>query len=253
LIEEYKNKKLAEYIKPNGKYLIRFGHGLGDTIMFLPAFDKLRAEYADCTFHLHLECGQELEWGSYRDDGTYDEIFHLDFPMCEGESGITKMMKCCRDELGIKSPTIDTAKLEQKENPFVAVHFQGTALPGSVNCPEEIAKQIWNEIISAGKIPIEIHFEHIFHNPVNNRYPFITRSMRDLRPRISTLIAAIQHCFAFVGVASGPFVAALSCLPGRVMYIQKYHMVESYTRSAIPVVDVLNFKSGEVHKWLNSL
>jgi len=252
LIADYKNKKLVEYLKPNGKYLIRFGHGLGDTIMFLPAFEALKARYPACTFHLYLECGQEFEWQSHRDDGSYDEIFHLDFPMCEGEKG-TKTEKCCRCELGIEPPEKDVIELERKHNPFVMVHFQGTALPGSVNCDEEIAQRIWYEIKSADKIPVEVHFQHVFHNPFNKMYPFVTRHMRDLQPKISTLIAALQHSCAFIGVASGPFVAALSCLPGRVMYLQKNHRVESYTRADVPVVDLMNFESGEIYKWLRSL
>ena len=117
MIEEYKNKKLSEYVKPGGRYLIRFGHGLGDTIMFMPAFLKLKTDYPDSTFHIHLECGQELEWVSHRDDGYYDEIFHIDFPMSEG-SGITKTEKCCQDELGIVPPVGDVGYFRKKQNPF---------------------------------------------------------------------------------------------------------------------------------------
>lgn len=252
MIAEYKTKKLVEYLSPGGKYQIRFGHGLGDTIMFLPAFEMLRELHPECTIHLYLECGQELEWESHTDDGTYDEIFHLDFPMCEGEN-ITKLTKCCEQELGIKVPSKDVIELNKKDNPFVAVHFQGTALPNSVNCPEEIARKIWSEIVEAGKVPIEVHFEHMFHNPVNQRYSFVTRNVRDLPAKISTLIATIQHCGAFIGVASGPFVVALSHFPHRTLYLQKHHKVSSYTRDGLPIVDLLNFVPGKVYQWLTSL
>ena len=251
MIAEYKNKKLIEYIKPGGKYLIRFGHGLGDTIMFLPALEKLRKDYP-ATFHLYLECGQELEWESHTDDGSYDEIFHLDFPMSEGD-GITKTSKCCRDELGIGPPEKDVIELDNKQNPFVSVHFQGTALPGSVNCPELIANKIWYEIIEAGKIPIEVHFKHIFHNPVNEKYPFICRDVRDIEPKITTLISAIQYSFAFVGVASGPLIVALSCLPERTLYLERNHKIESYTRRHVPCIDLNNYAEGSVYEWLSSL
>ena len=253
MIAEYKNKKLCDYVKPGRRYLIRFGHGLGDTIMFLPAFEKLKSDFPDATFHLYLESGQELEWVSHKDDGHYDEIFHLDFPMSEGERGITKMIKCCRDELGIDPPFADVVSLSKKQNPFVSVHFQGTALPGSVNCPEEIAAQIWEEIVDAGKVPIECHFEHPFHNPVNRKYEFIHRTVRDVPAKISTLIGMIQHCFAFVGVASGPFVAALSCMPHRTLFLEKKHKVNSYTRNRIAVVELNDYRPGSVCSWLKTL
>ena len=41
MIRDYKDKKLSEYLEPGQKVLIRFGHGLGDTIMFIPALEKL--------------------------------------------------------------------------------------------------------------------------------------------------------------------------------------------------------------------
>jgi len=252
MITEYKNKKLAEYVKPGGRYLIRFGHGLGDTIMFMPAFLKLKTDFPESTFHIHLECGQELEWVSHRDDGYYDEIFHLDFPMSEG-SGITKTEKCCQDELGIVPPVGDVGYFRKKQNPFVSVHFQGTALPWSVNCPKDIANKIWYEIIEAGKIPIEVHFEHVFHNPVNKKYPFIERSMRDIPATIEKLVATIQHSFAFVGVASGPFVVALSCMPHRLLYLQNKHKIESYTKRKIPTVDLHDYGEGTIYQWLKTL
>jgi hypothetical protein len=172
--------------------------------------------------------------------------------MSEHENG-TKMMKCCKDELGIAPPHNDVAYIKKKHTPFVSVHFQGTALPGSVNCPKETAQLIWEEIKEAGKVPIEVHFEHIFHNPVNAKYPFVTRDMRDIPAKISTLIATIQHSFAFIGVASGPFVVALSCMPHRTLYLQKKHKISSYTRSEVQFVDVNNYKPGIIYQWLKTL
>ena len=59
MITSYKDKKLVEYIKPGGRYLIRFGHGLGDTIMFMPAFYRLQQLYPESQIDIYLECGQE--------------------------------------------------------------------------------------------------------------------------------------------------------------------------------------------------
>jgi len=252
MIRDYRNKKLAEYLEPNQKVLIRFGHGLGDTIMFIPALEKLRSEYPKTQIDLYVESGQEEIFESAKDmnDPSYDYIFHLDFPMCEG-SNITKVEKCCKEELGINVPKKEFADLPDKESPLVAVHFHGTALPKSVGCPEDVAKKIWFEIIQAGKIPIECHFRHMFHNPVNILFDAVNRHVRDIPADLHKLIGLIQHCYAFIGVASGPFVVAMSVMPERMMYLEKQHPLKNYTkRKDLASVNVLKYKEGSVYEWL---
>ena len=264
MIISYAEKKVAEYLEPGKKYLIRFGHGLGDTIMFVPCLDQLRIEHPECIIDLYVECGQEEIWESAidKDDPQYDEIFHLDFPMAEG-SLLTKPEKCCIEELGC-SPVTKTAILPAKASPFVPIHFHGTALPDSVGCPPEVARAIWNEVKDFGKIPIECHFKHIFHNPVNDiynadtgllmsQYDFITRDVRDCRANLHNLIGMLQHSWAFIGVASGPLVAALATIPNKVLYLRKHHDIACYTKQAITSVDVFNYQAGTILKWLDQL
>lgn len=254
------------------KILIRFGHGWGDTLMFMPIFDQLKVDFPDVEFDIYLENGQEEIFESYpnKNNGEHDLVFHLDFPMSEG-SGITKAEKCCQEEIGIeyqakfnwgfnspeepilRNETASLRVLPRYESPFVAVHFQGTALPNSVNCPKDIAYKIWDEIIEFGKIPIECHFEHGFHNPVNRKYSFINRDVRDCNANLRSLIGLIQHSFAFVGIASGPFVTALVEMPNRTLFIQNKHKIKDYTRQDIKTIDILNYKSGTVKEWLKTL
>lgn len=253
MIESFKKKKLVEYLKSGQNVLIRFGHGLGDTIMFMPIFYKLKELYPDINFDLYVESGQEEIFESIKDKDApgYDLVFSLNFPMSEG-SGITKQEKCCRDEIGIK-PVVSVAKLPQKSSPFVAVHFHGTALPNSVGCPENIAKSIWNEIADFGKIPIECHFQHTFHNPINKKFEFIDNNVRQYRANLHNLIGLIQHSFAFIGVASGPFVVSMSCMPDRTLYLEKNHPVETYTKDDIQKIRIDTYQQGDIKKWLNML
>lgn len=258
MITNYKEKKLIEYIKPGGKYLIRFGHGLGDTMMFIPAFRRLQKQFPDSQIDIYLECGQEkiFECVLDKEGKGYDEVFHLDYPMVEHENG-TKTEKCCTDELGINAFGLPPVSwLENYDSPLVAIHYQGTALPGSVNCPPGIAQQIWNEVIESGKIPFEVHFEHIFHNPVNEKYGFISRHVRDCKPEISSLIGLMQRCFAFIGVASGPFTIALSVLPRhRIMFLERKHNLKSYVRHThdIHCIKIADYEGGMVNNWLDML
>lgn len=254
LIMKYKDKKLVEYLKPGLKVMIRFGHGLGDTLLFIPVYEKLKRLYPDVHFDLYVEAGQEQIFKSVKnkDDPSYDYIFHLDFPMSEGVK-TSKPAKCCRDEIGI-DPITEVTRLGKYPSPLVGVHFHGTALPGSVGCPENIAQQIWKEVKEAGKIPIEAHFQHMWHNPVNIKFPFVESTVRESQANLKNLIGLVQKCSAFIGVASGPFIVALSAMPKRTLFLERSHKLECYTLDKeVQRVDVQNYKPGSVKQWLLNL
>lgn len=256
LITEYSKKKLVDYLTDGMCVLIRFGHGWGDTQMFIPIFDKLRANYPNVHFDLYVECGQEKIYGSYENKNggpEHDIIFSINFPMSEG-SDQTKQEKCCQDEIGIEPPDQAIASLPMYFSPLVGVHFQGTALPNSVNCPPRVAQMIWNEIRDTGLIPIEVHFEHVFHNPYNTKYEFIDSTVRGAKPELKSLIALLQRCRAFVGVASGPLITALSVMDREnVMFLERLHKIESYVKYSVPKVNVMDYKEGSIKAWLKSL
>jgi hypothetical protein len=260
-ITDFEKKKLVEYLKPGLKVLIRFGHGWGDTQMFYPIYQRLIELHPEVHFDLYVECGQEEIFTSYpnKEGNEHDLVFSLNFPMSEG-SEQTKAEKCCTDEVGIEPlgsmfhlPIPPTAALPVYDNPFVLCHFQGTALPNSVNCPEGVAQQIWAEIIEAGKIPIECHFEHVFHNPVNAKYGFIDSNVRKATPKLSTLIAMVESSFAFIGVASGPFITALSVYPERTFFLERAHKLENYVKYPVARMDVNNYEKGRIKTWLEGL
>ena len=67
MIENFKEKKLVEYLENGQKVLIRFGHGLGDTLMFMPVFNHLKSLYPNIHFDLYVESGQEEIFESIKD------------------------------------------------------------------------------------------------------------------------------------------------------------------------------------------
>jgi hypothetical protein len=255
LITDYSQKKLAEYLKPGDRALIRFGHGLGDTLMFMPAFESLRELHPEVAIDLYVESGQEEIWDSVADkdaDG-YDHVFHLDFPMSEG-TGKTKLELCCETELGIDPPYQEVAWVRSQFSPLVGVHFHGTALPESVNCPEAVARQIWEEILHAGRIPIECHFEHIFHNPSNEKFSWIDRDVRGCRADLHNLFGLVQRLGAFIGVASGPWVVALAWIPARTMLLENRHTLGDYVRvKKTHAVHINDYQPGMVLEWLKEI
>jgi hypothetical protein len=222
-------------------------------MMFYPVFEKLVSLYPNVTFDLYLESGQEKIFPCVQNynENNYDLIFDIHFPMSEGTQ-YAKAEICCLAEIGIE-PVIDLYKFDRYESPFVAVHFQSTALPGFANCDEQTAVQIWNEIVFTGLIPIECHFEHMFHNPVNEKFNFITREVRGIKPEIKTLVSLIQHSFAFIGVASGPLVVAMSTFADRTIYLKRDFDVNNYTTEKIIEVDIKNYQDGTIRKYLEEM
>lgn len=261
IIDNYKDKKIVDYLKPGGKYLVNFHSGLGDLFMFLPVYKTFKAIYSlacECEIKLYVQSGQEELFGEAKeiDESKYSAVFSLNYPMAV-HSGETKAERCAKHELGMTDEDLENVPefdwLPKIHSPIVGCHFQGTALPDSVNCPEPVARQIWQEIKDFGKVPFEVNFCHLFHNPVNAKYSFIDNSARNYKPNVSNLIGLIQQCGAFIGVASGPFVAAMATIPNATFYLEKNHPLETYTRQDVPKIHVDKYVNGTIIDWLKGV
>lgn len=267
--------KLSHYLDvlKKGKVGLCFGHGLGDTILFMNVFDKLASLYPDIQFDLILQRGlgfeelandivgknkavvytKDLSYNT--DNPDYDIIADIDFPMTEGHMEYTKAEGCCRNELGIE-PIGEHKKITCGKNRLIGVHFAITCLPDAANPDEETAKMIWDDVLESGFIPIEMHFCHVFHNPVNKMFPFIDCTVRRVKPQISTLIGLIQSCIGVICVVSGNLHVALSILSDeKIFFLEKHFKLESFThRTNIRKASIMpkEYKH-EVKDWLQTL
>lgn len=262
------DEKLVNYLGPEtNRVLLIFWHGLGDLIMFLNPYDKLRELYPHIHFDLAVQKGLGFDEitpdakfitaddMNHLADLDYDIVAKIHFPMNEGQTEHTKGEWCCIYELGIP-PTNGHKGLCPGRNRLVGVHFNITCLPDAANPDKETAEQIWNEILEAGYIPIETHFEHVFHNPVNRKFDFIDCTVRRVTPRVSTLVGLIRRCTAFIGVVSGNFHTALATIPSdRIMFLQKHFKLECFTRLPVARVSILpgEYTPGDIKRWLKTL
>lgn len=265
----YDEKKLNVYLsedKPK-EVLIIFWHGVGDLVMFLNPYARLREYYPDIKFTLAVQKGLGFEDivpeailidGDYFDkleDKPFDLIAKVHFPMSENQIIHTKGEFCCLHELGIP-PICGHRNIGVGANRLIGVHFNITCLPDSCNPSEETAKLVWEEILEAGYIPIETHFEHTFHNPVNKKFEFVDCSVRKVKPRISTLIGLMNSLTAFVGVVSGNLHTALATLPSsRIFFLEKHFKLECFTRLPVARASIKDgeYKRDELKKWLAEL
>lgn len=257
--QENKMSWYLDYMKPR-RVLIVFWHGVGDVVQFLGLLDILKQKYPETQFDLGLQKGLDeetlypsavlLENLDNIEEG-YDITFLIHFPV-ETDPDLTKSELCCREELGIDPVTNYKLITKPFESKLCAVHFNLTCLPDLVTPEYDVAQQIWNDILNAGWIPIEVHFQHIYHNPVNTKFDFIDCTVRRCIPRLSSLIGLLQRCGAFIGVVSGPFHCALATMnTNRIAYLEK-EIPNRFTRENIQVFNLKDYRGG-VGLWLGGI
>ena len=263
-IKAYDKFKVEEMLgtMPTGQAaLIVFWHGVGDLLMFLPVFCNLRERFPQLKIDLGIQPGVgHLElWPDavelWEKDFTVDHAyaFVINFPMVEGGNKMTKAEYCSRFEIGHEPHDLNLPHVSAIDNRLVGVHFQGTCLPGSTNPSPEIAEKIWKDLLAEGYVPFDMHFVHNFHNPVNVPLPWASRNCRDLVPSLTLLRSLIGSCFAFIGVASGPFVLAACMSPNRAIYLQKGHDASCYFHNFSNIIDLQKYDEKERDKMLNML
>jgi len=268
------NKKLVDYIKEHNpkKIGLCFGHGLGDTVMFMSPFESLCQKYPEIKFTLIMQKGlgfEEIEKDIlsnnidvvFTNDLSYNEVVlgydiiaDIDFPMSEGQIKLTKGEYCCVHELGI-DPVNGHKKITCGKNRLIGIHYFITCLPDACNPDEETAKRIWDDVLGAGFIPIEMHFQHVFHNPVNKKFDFVDSNVRKVKPQVSTLVGLIEQCAGVICVVSGNLHTAISVLPPeRIFFLEKHFKLESFTKLEIARASIMpNEYKNEVRDWLVSL
>ena len=271
IFSNFTQKRAVDIARDHKRVLVDFAHGLGDTVMFLPAFEDFRAALPSVQVDLLTHFGQDEVFGKkdavYKD---YDVVFTLPYDMAEN-SGLTKTEACCVRELGI-SPVEVKKKLNsswyrtahpelfksdeqfQRDSPYVLLAFQSTALPDPCNCPLELAETLWREVESVGKIPVECHFQHCFANPRNVAYPFVGNSTtRKLPASVKLLSNVVKTSFAFVGVATGSTVVAMASNCDRTAFLERAYHRKDYFAEVGPSFDIATYKRGSLAAWLRQL
>lgn len=251
VISNFKNKKLVEYLKDGMRVMILFNwHGMGDCIMFLPLYYKLKKMYPNVSFNLKCNVGQEI----FDDinDKEYDIYFDIIFPEFNDKRyypytiGISKPHICCYAELGIPfSKDIEFTWKPKKiidsgivvPNNSVGVAFQVTSNPKK-SIDRDTAKFVWDTIKNMGFNPIEVHFEHSLKNENNKKYDFIDNTCRGYKANIENVIDVINKCRGFIGVNTGTFCMATAMKNGNVLHMYKVHHFYPHYKQFNPVKEI---------------
>lgn len=245
------------------KVAIVFFHGVGDVVMFNGILDRIRETWPYIEFDVVFLKGLDLEEvipdaivleGNWEEEVAklpHDFAFLSHFPLEDAnDPSTTKGEIACRREYGI-TPYSVHKRIRPK--PLVAVHFQCTSVPGVANIDPAVAEKIWKEIEDAGCQPIETHFQHVFHNPVNSKYDFVDNHCRGNAPRLRNLVSLLGACECFIGGVSGNFHLALSVLGHhRVLFLKNRIPGGCFTKEPLDEIDTRNYEEGSVFRWLSA-
>lgn len=269
IIEPYRQElKLIDYLNDDVKKVgIVFWHGLGDCVQFIHILKLLRGTFTTTRFDIMLQAnlGQEVIYPDavflndldHLKEMDYDYIFLIHFPV-EIE-GMTKSELCCETEIGCTKvweygqiPGFPRKNFGHPSR-LIGIHYHNTALPDVFNPSRDVAEKIWTEVRESGFIPIELDFNHPYHNPVNEKFDFIDCTVRRVHANVTTLLSLLNACQGVIAVPSGPLHCAMAMIPRQVLYLEKCIPVKRFTYWNIPSVDVKDYKDGQVRDWLSKL
>jgi len=259
IFNNYSEHKVFDIIKANGfkKILIRMKAGLGDAMMFravcLPALkDAVEGLYSACADIIDVDVqvhnGQDVIFAKkdvYCGDLSYYEaVFELEFPdncfKWEGADTLTKPETCLRDELGL--PYMNAKEYyygtgNYVNSSFVGIHLFSTCYAG-LNCPEEFARNLWQQIADNGLIPLDTYIETPGGKNRYKAYDFETQNLKGVTPGIDKLSRVISSCAGFASVSSGNFFLALQYMPPqKILFLQTIFRPVKLTRLPVHVVD----------------
>lgn len=264
-IEPEKMEKKLRYFLDTGdfkKVVLVLWHGLGDRVMAEAPLRKLRSLYPDIHFDIAVCKGldqDKLYSGAIEVEGNwretlpalYDLVVQVNMPVERLDNlSLTKAEVCCIEELGIE-PVSGHPFIASKQ--LVGLSFHCTSVGWLANADENVAKQVWQDVIDTDYVPFECTMRHPFFNPENKLYPFVDKHVRDWPATIDTLSALIGSCGAFISAVGGPFHLALAILgPKRVMLLEKDLKAAHFTKEKIATANLHDYKH-EVLEFLGGL
>lgn len=268
IITNYTEKKLVEYLEDGMSVRIDYPHGLGDVLMFMPYYYRLRELYPKVDFYIQTTPDKQPLLGELPDI-TFDYIFKMSMHFNESDGiykGKTKPECNCFFDIGMEYDKSieyqDVLYLEQymqKDRQYIGFCWFSTHHSYNTDCDYELAKYMWYEAIEKGYTPIELQFYQSgnVHNIHNRRFDFATNTMREESPDIFKLLEIAGQCKGIAAVSTGPFHLSSVMMPENTLYLKKGFDISYYTnRSDIKQADIMRNKTQAkdgIDKWLDSL
>lgn len=264
-ISNFSKKKVVDYLTSYGKILFIFRHGLGDIVNFIPLVEELKVQYPKYQFYFGIEKSRNLNFyphffqidSNFRSImSQFTHIFRINY--FEPENGMCKPYVCNEKEIGLDYFTWKPYNLKIEKIPIkkrAGIHFFGNTKQGSKSLDEETAEIIWNELIISGFEPFEITNNSFnFYTDLGKNFIKKSSTLRFSNPKLETMIFEISQCETFLGIESGLIYLAGTILGfENCVGLERNYLFEKYLPERISIIDVKNYKKGNVIKKLKAI
>lgn len=266
--------------KANKGSLFVFEHGLGDLINFIPVHKEFCrqtkisvkiASSAKRQFHLISSGIISLDGFESSIRQKFDYIYRIHYPdssnsnpPIELHNESAKPYLCAFYELGMSDFTWTPFRMRNQSwvpnSNRVGVHLFGHTGMSCKFCPNSVSELIWNEIVSAGYEPYEVHMipnfakEYTIEDRGDNCTLSMinpTNSLRFEKPDLARMIEEIGKCKFFIGIDSGPIYLASALLGcDRIIGLTNQKRHDHFLPKHITTTSVGSYKKGSIIKIL---
>lgn len=259
-ITRYISKKISEIIKPGDKVLIEYECGLGDVIMFLPYYERLKQMFPEVKFDLKTK-NQGMFFKFNTNPSYYNWIFRCASFFNEEKPELQRWTKpeCnCVLQLGIPyDKDIEyTVSLPHKDSPFVGVSYCNSCFPENINCNYEVAKLIWDKLRENGFVPIELFsptYKEAWERDENKKFDFVSCSMRDMGSNLQRMLDVMATCRGLASVATGNFHYGMTIYPDKILYLMNKYTYKYFTNKEILCLDVNKPDIKIIEEWIKRM
>lgn len=221
---------------------IKFFHGLGDLVSFMPYVKKVQQLYPESCITVYtnkrsivpLFCNLKL-W----DNPVEDVIFEFIFPD-PGNFGhkafLTKPKLCAYKELGLPLPILTEPlymDLNTNSSQIAIVNYTSVSSP-FLDPPKNVKADIAQVLKEEHLLPIEMTFERGEKN-----FP---TSLQGNEPNIKAAVALLKICDLFVGILSGPAHLAALLIPEKTIVLEQNFYTKTY-------IEVPQITVESVNRW----
>ena len=242
--------------------LIDYPHGLGDVIMFRPYVKDMMRRNPGTVIDMKLTPALQPLVKPVKESGSYDLEIYFPARFNERDPELRGMAKpeCnVKYDLGVPyekeleyTDPLFPASPARAASPFVGLNFCCSCYPMEGNCPSFTASMLWQAVIDAGFVPIEV-FVPKNSRKENAKYPFVRSSMRDVGPGINRMMSVMASLRGVASVSTGTFHYGMAAYPDTTLYLQNGFKASSYTSKPVLTLDVNRPDQKVIDEWIERL
>ena len=275
-INNFESTKVYDYLKNSDPcdVLLIFQHGLGDVIIFLSIFKRLKQDFPYHNIKIGAETGRNYHLllpdifipvdDNNKIDLKFKYVFQISYPEPPHEFKVTnlnvnvKPYLCNTKEIGIPdfiwSPYLNNIYKPIEKTQTIGLNFNGNSCANLKNCNIIISRKIWNEVRQAGYRQFELYIDYKYLLPSSkNRFELADPKDTFRYKRSATLVdlaKKIMECKYVISIDSGTlYLAGFILGYDKVIALQsnKWY-IPRYFPGALNIINISDYRNGIIYE-----